>query len=76
MGLIWKMISQQGWNKIKTQKVFLICSVLAFCFVGALVWLLIGRILMPSVGGLFCFVGYFGFFVGFIGGFIYLCQQI
>ncbi len=68
---LFKWINEKAWNKTTKNKIFIVCSVLSFCFVGMILWLPFMMIL-PGVETFICFVGYPGFFLGFIGGIVFL----
>lgn len=72
---IWRYLKKQAWSKDREQKIFLVCSVLAFCIVGAVLWGLVGRWFLPEISWMLCFIGYSGFFGGFVGGLLYLWRH-
>ena len=43
----------------------------AWCVIGAVVWMLISRIVLKDMLWLFLFIGYAGVFPGLIGGTLY-----
>lgn len=69
---IWKSLEKQAWSKLTRQKVFLVSAMLAFGFIGAILWGLIGKVFLPDGSWLLCFIGYPAVFGGFFGGFLFL----
>lgn len=59
-------------NIIRKQKLFIFANTLAWCIIGAVCWFLIGNRLIEDNLYALCFIGYPGFFLGIIGGFLYV----
>ena len=59
-------------NKIRKQKLFIFANTLTWCIIGAVCWFLIGNRLIEDNLYALCFIGYPGFFLGIIGGFLYV----
>lgn len=75
MTWMWKIISKQGWSKLIKQKVFIGYSVLAFCFLGLLAWDLVRNLIGCDITWMLCFMGYPGFFFGYLGGIFFLWKE-
>ena len=71
MRKLWSVVNNMKMgssdkNNLFVLTLFTICGIL-----GALVWLAIGRVILPDITWLFCFAGYPAVF-GFFGGGFYL----
>ena len=75
MKQLWYVINGLEARKYVKAKVFLWLLVVANILIGAGLWLLIGRIFLPEIEWLICFMGYPAIFTGFFGGVIYLCNH-
>ena len=69
---IYEFCQQRAWSKQGKDNFFLACNMLFFSALGAVVWLLLGRLFIGGWQGLICFVGYPLFFLGTVGGILYL----
>lgn len=71
------------WNTVKTlrlkneykNKLFILLSVVEYCLIGGLIWLVLGKIYFPGISWLLCFIGYPGIFIGFFGSILYLYRH-
>ena len=75
MSGLWKWIDVKEISKEEKIRVFLFLNCLIHGVLGLLVWLVVSRFMLNTLGWAFCFIGYPGFFIGFVGGFLYLCRQ-
>lgn len=75
MTWMWKNISKQGWSNSIKQTLFIGCSVLAFCVLGFLLWLLVKKLIGDDIVWMLCFMGYPGFFFGYLGAIFYLWKE-
>jgi len=72
MKLLWNKIDQLNIKSDQKYKRF-ICSLTVINGVfGAIAWILIGRLFLPKLEWLLCFIGYPAIFIGLLGGVIYL----
>ena len=72
MKTVWKMANHMNIGCEAKNRIFVGLLILINCIVGALLWGLIGRLYLPGVEWLLCFIGYPAVFIGFFGGMIYL----
>lgn len=72
MKQLWNVINGLEVRKDVKAKMFLWLLAVANILIGAGLWLLIGRIFLPGIGWLICFMGYPAMFIGLLGGLIYL----
>ena len=72
MKQLWNVINGLEARKDVKAKVFLWLLAVANILIGAGLWLLIGRIFLPKIERLICFMGYPAIFIGFFGGILYL----
>lgn len=75
MSILWKWVDGKGFSVEGKRNIFLILNCLLFSILGFGVWLIISKFALSTWDWAFCFIGYPGFFVGIIGGFLYLCRQ-
>ena len=66
MKQLWNVVNGLDVRKDAKARVFL------WLLAVAKLWLLIGRIFLPEIEWLICFMGYPAIFVGFFGGSLYL----
>lgn len=72
MKKLWFMINKRGWSRSVKNGFFITLMTLGASMAGGLIWLLIGRNCWTDISGLFCFTGYAGMYVGFVGAILYL----
>lgn len=72
MKTLWNIVNAFKAKSTIKMKLFLCFLVIANIVMGAGVWFLIGRIFLPGIDWLICFMGYPAVFVGFLGGVLYL----
>ena len=72
MKRLWNVVNGLTAKRDAKAALFLGICVLASSGMGAGLWLLFGRIFLPEVEWLFCFMGYPAVFAGFFGGVLYL----
>lgn len=83
--IIWRVSMSSLWNLIDSKefsdegkiRAFFFLNCLVYCIFGFLVWLVISRVEpnMNTWDWALCLAIYPGFFIGYIGGFIYLCRR-
>ena len=72
MRKIWSTVNNMkigSSNKIRLF-LFILAAICGVC--GFLIWVTIGRLLLPGIVWLICFAGYPAVFIGIIGGAFYL----
>lgn len=75
MSVLWKWISQRKLSRGNKARLFLLLNSLIYSVAGILAWLLVRKFALGTWDWALCFVGYPGFFIGYIGGFLFLCQK-
>lgn len=72
MKKLWKMVNESSMKRKVKNSIYVTILMLLNALAGAVLWLLVGRLILPGIDWLICFVGYPAVFVGFIGGTMYL----
>lgn len=72
MRKLWTIINELKIKKLMKNKLYLGLMILANIIIGGLIWLVIGRYILPGLDWLLCFMGYPAIFIGFLGGILYL----
>ena len=72
MKQLWNVINGFDARKDAKTRLFLWLLVVANILIGAGLWIWIGRIFLPGIEWLICFMGYPAMFIGLFGGLIYL----
>ncbi len=72
MKKLWNIINRLETKKSMKNRIFLVSLIFVNIVIGGTIWLLIGRLLLPGIDWLICFMGYPVVFIGFFGGVLYL----
>lgn len=72
MKRLWNVINKMQVRKVVKNKLYLVTLIFLNIVIGGAIWLLLGRMLLPGIDWLLCFMGYPAIFVGFFGGILYL----
>lgn len=72
MKKIWSIVNHLEWKPENKRRLFLFFMIMFSNVCGALLWLTIGRVLLPEYVWLYCFMGYPAVLIGYFGGIIYL----
>lgn len=72
MKKLWTVINEMKISKQTKNKLFLGLLILINMALGGVIWLLVGRLLLPGIEWLWCFMGYPAIFIGFFGGIYFL----
>ena len=75
MKTLWNMVNQIHIKNTWKYNLFLLLFIIINLVLGACVWLLLGRLILPGTDWLLCFMGYPAIFVGLFGGVIYLYRN-
>ena len=75
MKTLWNMVNQIHIKNTWKYNLFLLLFIFINLVLGACVWLLLGRLILPGTDWLLCFMGYPAIFVGLFGGVIYLYRN-
>ena len=76
MNRLWKFCLTRNLGMLKREYLFLILNTLFFSFIGFLFCECI-RVFFISMNivNMICFIGLFGFFIGFLGGIIFIYNK-
>ena len=72
MKRLWNVINEMKMKKVAKIKLYLGALILINIVIGGAIWLTIGRIILPGIDWLLCFMGYPAIFMGLFGGILYL----
>ncbi len=72
MKYIWTYIHNKNWTDTNKGRLFLLITTLLFSILGYGVWFAIHFFALDKIPWALVFTGYPGFFIGFVGGIIYL----
>lgn len=75
MSRLWKWVDDKNISRDAKTGLFLIFNIILWSVIGFVAWTFVSMFALNTLDWALCFVGYPGFFVGYIGGFIFLCQQ-
>lgn len=75
MSILWKWVDKKEISNNAKSRLFLILNSLMCSVIGFLIWIIVSRFALNTWDWAICFIGYSGFFIGYIGGFIFLCQR-
>ena len=72
MERLWNAINETKISKATKNKLYLGVLIAINVLIGGGAWLLLGRLILPGIDWLLCFMGYPAIFIGFFGGILYL----
>ncbi len=72
MKALWTYINGLKTMKSRKNRLYVTSLVLINTLIGAAAWLLLGRLFLPAIEWLLCFMGYPAVLVGLFGGLMYL----
>ena len=72
MKRLWNAIKETKISKATKNKLYLGVLIAINVLIGGGAWLLLGRLILPGIDWLLCFMGYPAIFIGFFGGILYL----
>ena len=75
MSGLWKWVDDKNISREAKTGIFLFFNSILWGVIGFVTWIFVSMFALSTWDWALCFVGYPGFFVGYIGGFIFLCQQ-
>ena len=75
MTFLWNIINRTDMSFKVKRNVFLACNTLLFALVGFLLWITIGQRLTDNKTWAICFIGYQGYFIGYLGGLMVLVRK-
>lgn len=71
MNKLWNVINEIKISRASKCNLYLGALMLISFVIGAVLWLVLGRMLLPGIEWLFCFMGY-AVVAGFLGGVLYI----
>ncbi|MGN0160084.1 MAG: hypothetical protein ACI4AQ_01715 [Lachnospiraceae bacterium] len=75
MSRLWEWVDKKNLSEQAKTGVFLFLNMVLYGVLGFLVWMVISRFTLSTLDWAVCFVGYPGFFIGYLGGFFFLCRK-
>ncbi len=72
MKRLWNAINETKISKATKNKLYLGVLIAINVLIGGGAWLMLGRLILPGIDWLLCFMGYPAIFIGFFGGILYL----
>lgn len=75
MSRLWEWVDKKNLSEKAKTGVFLFLNMVLYGVLGFLVWMVISRFTLSTLDWAVCFVGYPGFFIGYLGGFFFLCRK-
>ncbi len=72
MKRLWNVINEMKIKKEIKNKLYLGVSIAISIVMGGVAWVLFGRLVLPGIDWLLCFMGCPAIFIGFFGGILYL----
>ena len=76
METLWKNVNVSWRSDRANRNLFLFLNTVIFALLGLLIWFFVQFFALRSIVWAFGFMGYPGFFVGFIGGILFLWKKI
>lgn len=76
MRRLWKWIADRNISYEKKLKVFLLLNTILFGMLGFVVWAIVSKFTLDTWYFALCFFGYAAFFIGFIGGYIFIVRSL
>ena len=75
MKRLWNVINEMKIKKEIKNKLYLGVLIAINIVMGGVAWALFGRLVLPGIDWLLCFMGYPAIFIGLFGGILYLCNH-
>jgi len=75
MQIIWDFTGRMRFPARMRTRMFLFLNISAFLMMGLLAWLLIETVTDLNLQWLICFLGYPGYFIGYIGGLFFVMKK-
>lgn len=75
MSKLWKWVNEKEMTESWKVRSFLLLNFMKYGLWGFFVWLIVSRFMLRTIDWGICFVGYPGFFIGFLGGYFFLCRK-
>ena len=75
MKTIWKFVDKLNIGNQTKNAVYIILMFFIGLIIGGILWAALGRLFLPEISWLICFIGYPGVFFGILGGALYLFEH-
>lgn len=75
MEKIWNYVNQNSKNEKRARAAFIGIHTLIWSVIGFLTWSVIQLFALRRLVWALCFIGYTGFFIGFIGGVLFCYRR-
>ena len=75
MNILWNWINGKEQSYEWKTRLFLTLNCIVFGILGFVLWMILRNFAFDSIECAICFVGYPGFCVGYLGGFVFLYRQ-
>lgn len=72
MKRMWNIIDSFKVKRETKNRLFIWSQIMFYALAGAVVWVLLGRLVLPGIDWLLCFIGYPAIFIGFFGSVLFL----
>lgn len=75
MNILWNWVNDKEHSYEWKSRLFLTLNCIIFAILGLVLWMIIRNFAFNTLEYAICFVGYPGFCVGYLGGFVFLYRQ-
>lgn len=75
MNILWNYLKSKNINTQKANIFFLLINTLIAGIGGFFIWFIIHFFTLNKIAWALCFIGYPGFFIGLLGGILFLYKQ-
>ncbi len=74
METLWEILTKTKWAAAHIASLFLFCNIIVWSLAGFIVWFVIQFFSLRSAEWAVCFAGYAGYYIGLVGGIIFICR--
>ena len=75
MKQLWSFVEQIHVSEMKKNGIFLFLTTILSALTGLLVWYILHFFICNTISWALCFTGYSGYFIGLVGGCLFLCRH-
>lgn len=75
MNKLWNYIHEKKWNLENKITLFLFVTTLLPATIGFFIWFILHFFVLNKITWALCFIGYPGYFIGLLGGILYLYRH-
>lgn len=72
MKRMWNIIDSFKVKRETQNRLFIWSQIMFYALAGAVVWVLLGRLVLPGIDWILCFIGYPAIFIGFFDSVLFL----